>query len=586
MSNPPTAAWSSKRIALVAGLGIFAFAFLLRLWGIGWGLPNDLRNQSLHPDELVVWNYSQQIEPAKGKFDPGFYNYGTLYLTLLRVASDMTAAYTGGPDPAVPDSQWQFIGRAHFSGRILSALAGAGTAAVVFFILRRRTTTFGAVFGGLALAVAPAFVVHSRFQTVDVTATFLLALSLLYALRLLPGEDDEGTFDIRTAALAGLFAGLSAGTKYTGILALVSLYIVLALAKRPGALRLGAVATGTALLAFVLATPGVLLNTGQFVKDFVYELQHTSTGHGFHFEGTPSGFLYHLVNLQSGMGTLLFLGSLIGLGYATYRRHPWAIALAAFFLLQYILIGRAEVKFLRYTFPLMVPLAIGFGYAMGTARRKGGRAHLLVAGGLLAIGGFDPGGLRQAMVFSYQMASPDARDVAATWLRTEAEKTPGATVGLVSDPWYYTPPTFKDTGLFRGIPMLRRMILELGPGANPPTLRYVPEILRDPANWSGETIGQKLDWDVRLLTETKPTFVVYSNYEVGDVIRLREVAEKSEPAKNLVAQADEFFKVLERDYERTQKFSTVSGSTMAETQMVHDMMYVQPVVYIWKRKAP
>ncbi len=52
---------------------VFLAALAIRLPGIGWGLKNDLHNQSYHPDEEVIYWASQRVEPAKLKFTPGFY---------------------------------------------------------------------------------------------------------------------------------------------------------------------------------------------------------------------------------------------------------------------------------------------------------------------------------------------------------------------------------------------------------------------------------------------------------------------------------------------------------------------------------
>jgi len=122
----------SDRRRLYWALGVFAVALIVRLIGIGWGLPNEQRNQSLHPDEPVIWAYSQSIEPAKGDFTPGFYNYGTFYLTILRVSTDIVASYGGGPKDDSEQALWRAIGRYHKAGRVISALAGAGTALFVF----------------------------------------------------------------------------------------------------------------------------------------------------------------------------------------------------------------------------------------------------------------------------------------------------------------------------------------------------------------------------------------------------------------------------------------------------------------------
>ena len=87
---------SRRRLPLLP-LAIFLIAFLVRLPGIGWGLKNDLRNASLHPDETPNFGYSRSVVPALGRFTPGFYNYGTLYLTAFSIASDVATGYTGAP---------------------------------------------------------------------------------------------------------------------------------------------------------------------------------------------------------------------------------------------------------------------------------------------------------------------------------------------------------------------------------------------------------------------------------------------------------------------------------------------------------
>ena len=53
-------------------LFIFLAALLIRVWGIDWGLPNENRHWSYHPDEPSLYVYSRQIEPAKFDFEPGF----------------------------------------------------------------------------------------------------------------------------------------------------------------------------------------------------------------------------------------------------------------------------------------------------------------------------------------------------------------------------------------------------------------------------------------------------------------------------------------------------------------------------------
>ena len=547
-----------RRLVIGVAVGLFAFSLLLRLIGINWGLKNDLHNQSYHPDETFIFAVSQQIDPTALKFTPGFYNYGTLYLTALRIASDMTSAYTGGYDPKNPDSYWSWAARCNLAGRLISAFAGAGTVAVVFFLGLRVAPLFGSVFGSLLVAVAPAHVVHSRFQTVDILATFFLALSALFALRLLRNGS------MRDAVLSGVFAGLSGSTKYNGILALFTLYTALALARKPDGWLKALVGSIAAIAAFVITTPGILLESAQFFRDFQYEMFHTSTGHGLVFVGTSSGFLYHLINLVVGIGPILTLLGLGGLGFAAWKRNPEVIALLAFFLIYYLLIGRAEVKFLRYTFPLYVGLGVGFGYLMAEMQRQKNWGKIVVAVGIAGIGGLDPGGgMRQSMIFTAWMAGQDPREAAARYLKQNAK-----VVGLASDPWFYSPPLFPDSTAPRTMKFDARMVAM--DSAVAPIVRFHRTPGEDP-----------FAFDTRLLTEDQPDFTAVSSFEYGDLDRLRGV-KGLEPIDQL--QVDRF-QAFSAELTKSYEVAQVYGSDGAMYGATHDLEYVRPVVYLWKRKT-
>ncbi len=565
--------WFEKvdRRALSFGLGLFVLAFLLRLIGIGWGIPNYERQYSLHPDEPIIFFYSQQVEPAKFDFTPGFYNYGTFYLSVLRVATDITASYGGGPTGESLEEQNVAVGRFHMAGRVISALAGAGIVWVIFLLLYRRTHILGACLGAAAAGVAPGLVMHSRFQTVDVLATFFICLSLLYATKLVPIAEEELPglpLATRFAALAGVFAGLSAGTKYTGILAVICLFVC----AWPYAQkwRLMGIGLGAAILVFLITTPGAFLETEKFWTDFRYEMTHTATGHGLVFAATANGFVYHLTNLVIAFGLGTALIGLAGLGRAIFRRHLWAVALVVFALAYYILIGRAEVKFLRYVFPLIPVFAVGFGWIIGRAHVYPKSSMKLVAFfGIIALG-FS---LMSTVKLTGWMAGVDPRDASAKWLQSNVAS--GERVGLVSDPWFYTPTLYPQAAAPRYVPFdVRRDWWTLG--AKPPVAVHVEPDVQ----------GVK-QWDVRLLEEERPEYVVFSSFEFDDLDRIsRSPGDRERYAAEYQA-FKEFGEVLSRDYEAVeQNFDPQIGSSWGSDYVqTHDMMYIRPRVWIWKRKA-
>lgn len=544
---------------------VFAIALLLRLAGIGWGLPNEERHWSYHPDEPVIYLYAQNVEPAKFDFEPGFYNYGTLYLTLLRIAGDVAKTYSGAGDQV-----WAQAGAAHVAGRLISAAAGAGAAVVVFLMLRRRFETVGALFGAGLVAFAPGFVIHSRFQTVDVLATFFLVLGAHHALRLLPdraGATSEGKDALKAALLSGVFVGLSAGTKYTGILGLITLVVVLLLARRKEAGKLFGIGSAAALVVFLLATPGVFLNTAKFIEDFRYEIQHTGTGHGIVFAGLPSGFLWHFYNLLIGVGPLMLALGLLGLVWASIRRDPAGIALAAFFLVYYVLIGRAEVLFLRYTFPLLIGLAFGFGWVVDRFWGRPGWARTAPAAAILGLGGIFGGGLASSGVASMWMLGDDPRDEAARLFTKEiTHDGEPAVVGVVEDPWFYTPPFYPETGAPRMMAFAMRE--QFRRDSKPVTvLRHVPP-----------NPDERFDWDVRLLEAEKPPYVVFSSFETEGLDRLRRQGPGSDLEKLLVERYVTFVERLKRDYTLERTYGGAGWG-------IHDLEYIRPFLWVWKRKG-
>lgn len=538
----------------------------LRLIGIGWGLKNDLHYQTYHPDELVNFDVAERIIPGRGQVTPGYYNYGTLFFTVQSIASEVVTVYGGAPEKD-PDSKWSWLSRCLFWGRVLVAMCGAGTAVLLFAMMRRFTSLVGAVLCGAVIAVAPSHVVHSRFFTVDVMATFLLVASAYAALKLLPAtafeEREIGPkLGLKYAALAGLFAGLSAGTKYTGILALLTLYAVLFLAKRPRWLIEGAVGTLTAIAAFVISTPGCILDQQKFLEDVQFEMHHVATGHGLAFLDTPSGFIYHLSNLFIGLGTILTLCCVGGLVWAAVRKEKWCWALLAFAIPYYILIGREEVKFLRYTFPLYLALAAGFGWAVVELHRRGGWAKLGVAICICGIGGLDFGGLRSAVTQTAWMASEDPRDSAIRYIRSVA--TPTTRVGMCREQWFWSIPIVKDNDL----PATAQVRLEgMRMAADPPV-----DIVTNPQG------TESVPFSPDLVTKLHPEFIAFTSLEDANLDRLHGSTDISPGDKTLTDHFAAFADVLKKEYVPVHVFGTGG-------MPVEDMQYINPVVEVWKRNA-
>ena len=296
MQDAPTAGKARRRVDWPTASGVSLLVLLglvLRLWGIGWSLPNARHPRATyHPDERVNLIATQSVDIAHGQFDTNFYNYGAFYFYLANFAQTFGRGYglipVTPPLPAdTPLSPAERLTRQApenagliLAGRLATALLGAATIPLIFALGARlygRRTGFAAA---LLYAIAPLAVVHAHFMTVDVPATFFVTLALLLAARLLAAPTR------RDYVLAGVACGLCAATKYNTGLVLIAPLVAHFLSgkasenkaaeKKAGRESLPLLLAAT-LLAFLIACPGPLLNWDAFWNG-------TYPGTGVHYE--------------------------------------------------------------------------------------------------------------------------------------------------------------------------------------------------------------------------------------------------------------------------------------------------------------
>jgi hypothetical protein len=262
------------------------------------------------------------------------------------------------------------------------------------------------------------------------------------------------------------------------------------------------------------------------------------------------------------MGGLVVMVGTFGLVRAGWRKHTWAIALIAFGLVYYVLIGRAEVKFLRYVFPLLPLIAVGFGWIVGRAKEH---PRMVLQALLIFVSVFGVAdALRRTTLYSTWMMEADPRIALADEIKKVA--TEDTTVGLASDPWFYTPTLYPQSALGPYAGFEKRMEW-MRAAKKPRVLRYMPES------------GTKTDFDKRLLTELKPDYVVVSSFEIGDLNRLNQLPSPPSEFSAQLRQAEEFMDTLSTEYELW-KVRGLDGAILP-----HDMMYIRPEVQVWKRKT-
>jgi hypothetical protein len=334
-------------LALILGLG-----GALRFVGLEWGIPpydaalsrgTDLRT-SFHPDEdRILWQL-EGMRPESLDFNPRDFGWGTLQTYLVGLT--LAAAQMGGAFPEGWRAAFREaidLPRIFATGRLVSALFGVFTVAIVYRMAPQESGSRGALAGAAVLAVSPLHVVHSHFLTTDVGLSFWVALTLLFLSR-------------SRHFLAGLAAGAALATK-SSALVLVPLLLLAQLDRRE---RKGWVVYPALVLAFLIAQPYAVIDFPRWWEAMRDLARSDTVSAGL----APAGLIarqgFHLGFY--GVGPVALGLALVWLWRR--RREPFARLLGLATLILLASLGIARLPFARYALPLVPIVSVAAGLAL------------------------------------------------------------------------------------------------------------------------------------------------------------------------------------------------------------------------------
>ena len=541
-----------RKYSLLAVPAIIVLAAGLRIWGIGWGLPTVRHYFSYHPDETTILLSALKVNLFAGEFKPGFYNYGSLYIFMVSIAAVFGSVFglINLPSGDV-FSRIGEVAKLYLAGRLIALVLGILTVYLIYLLGKRAYGHRAGLLAALFMAVVPIHVMHSKFLAVDVPATFFVTLALLFAVRILDGHR------LRDYLLTGLFAGLAAGTKYNAGLVIISPIVAHLLTDKARPIlrvlspKLWAILiTGAA--GFLIGTPGAILDYGRFSRDFAYEVLHARTGHGLVFAQTGNGFVYHVMHsLWPGMGLPLLILAGIGILYALYRRTPADLALMAFAVVYYVVIGIAQVRFARYTIPLLPVLVIlGVRPIADVLNMRNWATRSLATIILVFVIAYT---LFYSLSLDRVMASTDTRDRADRWIR--ANITVGSSIAFPTIPWFYTPPLDPYFGL--------------------PTPSERLDRITEVTDYS-LIVSPDREWDADFIKRESPDYLIFSEFEYADRQRIKDPA------------YEDYSSVLKKDYDTVREFSDSPSLFDLKVPLIpklpHDMSYPSPTILIYGKR--
>jgi hypothetical protein len=201
-------------------LGILVLGLALRLWGIGWGLPDGHRRAvSYHPDEnTYLWQIAT-MNPAEGDFviDVRGMAVVSYILAALLKAADVVGWLELQPSEDFYIAHPEEAAKMYLLGRAISIVSGMLSIVLIYLIVRKTFTKapwWLAPLGALLLAVAPGHVINCHYLETDLPVTLFVLLTVYWMVDLV----QRGR--LRDYVLVGIGTGLAIGTKWSALLLL------------------------------------------------------------------------------------------------------------------------------------------------------------------------------------------------------------------------------------------------------------------------------------------------------------------------------------------------------------------------------
>jgi 4-amino-4-deoxy-L-arabinose transferase-like glycosyltransferase len=345
-----------RKITAVQGLvvALAVLGLLVRLVGIGWGLPY----VAYHVDEEGFGRFT--IHYFTGDLNPHFFKVPSLYTYLT--AGLWSGYYLGGKLAGRFPDRAAFIRtyRQHPSpfiliGRLLTVLLGVGTILVLFALGRRMFSLRVGALAALMLVFSLEHVKQSHYFIPDVTMVLFLVVSFYFIWSIYT------TGRARYYLLAGLFAGLAYAAKYSGhflALPLLLAHFFRASEERTPFFRsLFSPKLLGALLAFaggfLAGCPYALLDSRKFLKDFRWQAGHMfSEGHFGSSTSEPSWLFYLKYGFRENVGRAAQFLVPSGVIYALARHRKKDILLLSLPVTVFAVMGTMKSYATRYLLPL------------------------------------------------------------------------------------------------------------------------------------------------------------------------------------------------------------------------------------------
>lgn len=410
-----------ERYDHVAIPGVLFLAFIIRVWGIGYDLPD-----IYHPDEPQYIAISRNIF-VSGDLNPRFFNYPSLFFYIhassyvpIYLYGRLTGEFQTPEDIPLPKTLAMGVTRIEkkypvLIGRGITLCFGLG--AVLLTLMAAGSLTrqpWAAIFAGLCMALAPAAVGQSRMITPDTLVLFFSAAALLASLWVYQqGKTCQ-------YVMAGLSIGLAISCKYNGAILVVTLLAAHFLRYQWKCLQGKRLYLALSLipLVFLITTPYALLDLPRFLADVRAESRHYMMGHS----GMEGDTLKWYLGYMGRTGAIIYSLAAVEIIRSILRR-SWANLLPSVFpIIYFVFINQFAVRNDRTFLPLMPHLfvlsasCIVWFYEQAVLLKAGitRRVAAVLLYAILAAALLMPAS--RTITNTRRMVEPDSRRTATLWI--------------------------------------------------------------------------------------------------------------------------------------------------------------------------
>lgn len=331
---------------------ILLVSFILRVWGINWGLP-----YLYNTDEYRVVNFSLKMGATRN-LNPGSFVYPTLYLYVMLFVYGLVflIGKVFGVYKTPIDFGIGFIkdpSLVYIVSRFFSAFFGTLVVLFTYKLGKKIYNEKVGLISAFIVAILPSFVEYSHYAKTDMFLTFLVVVFMYYMYSYWLSED-ERFFYISCAIL-----GMAISSKYLpGVC--ISVVVFVAVFKK---LKIRKLITGILLIFcfFILGTPYAIIDYKTFLRDTLF-------GHvaGYDMKRDIVGNLYLTVNNYIFLGTktpIVGIWGLLGLISSLVKISPNNVLLIIC-ILSYFIVNvthyHTQWYFLAGSFPFLIILAANF----------------------------------------------------------------------------------------------------------------------------------------------------------------------------------------------------------------------------------